>query len=423
MTNFIHHTAIIENEVILGENNYIDAYSIIRGPIKIGNNNKIYPFTTIGTIGQNSKNPFYDITNKFIEIGDNNIIREHTSIQKPCFSDLTKIGSSNFIMHGTHIPHDATIQDEVIITPNTMIAGSAKILRGANIGMNCSIHQNMVIGHYSMVAMGSSVVKNVKPFCKYIPNKQLTVNVYAIEKFGFIEHLEEINDYIFNDYISKNSKIYCIINEYDYFCKSNKQYLTMKIYPYKNYNEYISCQLQHNKTRERTINRSYDVYIDLIKSHFVTAKKILSVGSRDVSEVNSLKKSGYDAIGIDLYTTDENLVKIVDMHEIDNHFTENQFDIVFSCHSLEHSYDPVKVLKSFRKVSKEGALIILPDGITPNQKDPVIFDFMSKSQKPVPSQEIESEFSSLIGHKVKLSYMSYMPLPSDGYWFIFEWNK
>ena len=91
-------------------------------------------------------------------------------------------------MQGVHIPHDAQISNKVVITPMCVLAGITKILEGANLGMGCTINQYSVIGHYSIVAMGAAVMKNVKPFSRYIPNKPITINEYAIRKFGFQEY-------------------------------------------------------------------------------------------------------------------------------------------------------------------------------------------------------------------------------------------
>jgi UDP-N-acetylglucosamine acyltransferase len=67
-------------------------------------------------------------------------------------------------MQSVHIPHDAIIQDYVNIAPMTVLAGITTILKYASIGMGVTINQYSVIGQYSMLAMGSAVVKNVKPF-------------------------------------------------------------------------------------------------------------------------------------------------------------------------------------------------------------------------------------------------------------------
>jgi len=213
--NNIHKTAIIDELVILGENNVIHPNTIIYGPTKIGDNNIIGPNVVIGSPGQDTRNPRYDSSNCYIEIGDNNIIREFTAIQKPCYKDITKLGSNIFLMQSVHIPHDAIIEDDVVITPMCVLAGLTKLKKGANIGMGASISQYCVVGQYSIVAMGSAVTKNVKPFSRYIPGKNISVNEYAIKKFGFLDYQAEIERYVLHNELPNTDIIKTIITEFE----------------------------------------------------------------------------------------------------------------------------------------------------------------------------------------------------------------
>jgi UDP-N-acetylglucosamine acyltransferase len=197
--NKIHSTAIIGDNVELGVNNEIGAYTVIEGPTKIGNNNIIGNHVVIGSPGQDTRNPRYDSTGRMIEIGDNNIIREFTAIQKPCYRDITRLGNNIFLMQSVHIPHDAILHDDVVITPMCVLAGISTVLRGANIAMGTTIHQYSVIGHYSLAAMGSAVTKNIKPFTIFVPGKNPRVNQYAVDKFGFKDYTDEIRKYVLED--------------------------------------------------------------------------------------------------------------------------------------------------------------------------------------------------------------------------------
>jgi UDP-N-acetylglucosamine acyltransferase len=212
--NEIDATCIIGDNVELGIGNKLLPYTVIYGPTKIGDNNIIGPHAVIGTPGQDTRNPRYDSSQGLIEIGDNNIIREFAAIQKPCYQDLTKIGNNVHLMQSVHVPHDAILQDDVIITPMCVLAGITKLLKGANIGMGSTIHQHSVVGQYSLISMGAAVTKNIKPFSIYIPNKKLKVNYYAIKKFGFENFTGEIEDYIMEDKHPNSSIIIDIIEEY-----------------------------------------------------------------------------------------------------------------------------------------------------------------------------------------------------------------
>lgn len=215
MSNVIHPTAIIEGNVVIGEGNEIGPYSVIYGPLTIGNRNWIGPHVTIGTPGQDTRNPRYDSSDSRIEIGSDNIIREYTAIQKPCYRDVTRIGNRVFIMQSVHVPHDAVINDDVVITPMVVMGGIVNILQGANLAVGCSVHQYSVVGHYSIVSMGSSLTKNVRPFLKYVPRKSPAVNDYAIKKYGFEIVREEIVAYLMDAIQPKDARLVKIVNEFE----------------------------------------------------------------------------------------------------------------------------------------------------------------------------------------------------------------
>ncbi len=210
--NQVHPSTIIEGEVKLGDNNKILPNCVIYGPVEIGDNNLIGPNVIIGTPGQDTRNRYYDSTNCFIKIGNRNIIREFTAIQKPCYEDVTMIGDDVYIMQSVHIPHDAHLYNKVVVTPMTVLAGLAKVLEGANLAIGCAINQRTTIGQYSIAAAGAVVMKNIKPFSRYIPGKPISINKYAIEKYGYNDYLDEIEAYVFDDVLPTSSTVLDIVN-------------------------------------------------------------------------------------------------------------------------------------------------------------------------------------------------------------------
>ena len=223
--NDIDSTVIIRGDVDIGQGNEILPYSVLIGPLRIGDNNFIGPHVTIGTPGQDTRNPRYDSSECRIEIGDGNIIREYTAIQKPCYRDISRIGDNCFLMQSVHVPHDAVIDDDVVITPMDVLGGISRIMKGANLGLSCSIHQYSVVGAYSLIAMGSAVTKNVKPFSTYVPGKPTRANHYAIEKFGFDRHSDEIIAYVTKDIAPTSSEIIEIVSEFDAAHAASKRQL------------------------------------------------------------------------------------------------------------------------------------------------------------------------------------------------------
>ncbi|CAM2921507.1 LbetaH domain-containing protein [Flavobacterium frigoris] len=213
--NKIHKTVIIEGDVKIGNNNEILPYSVLIGPLEIGDDNWIGPHVVIGTPGEDTKDPRHDSSDKLIIIGNRNIFREHVAVQKPCYEELTVIGDDCFFMHGSHIPHDARISNQVTLAPNVVVGGISKLLKGSNIGMGAALHQHCVIGHYSIVATNAAAIKNVKPFSRFIPGKAISVNTYAIKKYGFENFENEIIEYVLNNVMPKSEIIKSIVEEFN----------------------------------------------------------------------------------------------------------------------------------------------------------------------------------------------------------------
>ena len=217
--NDIHSTAIIEGDVKLGNGNRILPHTIIYGPVEIGDNNIIGPNVVIGTPGQDTRNPRYDAEGKRIRIGHNNIIREFTAIHKPAYGELTEIGDEVYIMQSVHIPHDAVIESHAVITPMCVLAGMVRVMYGANVAIGAAVSQYCVVGPYAIAGMGASVLKNIRPFSRYIPGKPVTPNEYAIKKFGLGDFEEEIGRYVIHHEPPSSEIIRNVVKRFDEYAK------------------------------------------------------------------------------------------------------------------------------------------------------------------------------------------------------------
>ena len=94
--NNIHPTAIIGKNVVLGVNNTIGPYTVIDGPITIGDNNIIGTHVVLGCDATDTKKVDFGFSNPIVKIGNNNIIREYSLIEQPCYEEQTIIGDNVF---------------------------------------------------------------------------------------------------------------------------------------------------------------------------------------------------------------------------------------------------------------------------------------------------------------------------------------
>lgn len=213
--NLIDKTAIIGENVVMGDNNVILPYTVIYDEVEIGDNNVIGSHSVIGCPPTDTKGVKIDNRDISVRIGNNNQIREFCVIEKPCYEEITQIGNHVFLMQGAHVSHDNLVDDYVVITNQCVLGGIAKILEGADLGMGCTINQYTIVGQYCIVATGAPCMKNVKPFSRYIPNRPISVNTYAIRKYGFVEYQEEITEYVLNDVRPTSHKIKKIIDDFN----------------------------------------------------------------------------------------------------------------------------------------------------------------------------------------------------------------
>jgi len=166
--NRIHPTAVIGENVTLGDHNTIGPYTVILGNTQIGSGNWIGPHSSIGSPGEirGAEHPATwagDDDAGSLIIGDNNVIRDFVSIHSGVARG-TVIGNDCYIMNKAYIAHDGLLENGVTISGSVMIGGHSTILSGANLGMNASVHQRSVIGERVMVGMGAVVTHHLPPF-------------------------------------------------------------------------------------------------------------------------------------------------------------------------------------------------------------------------------------------------------------------
>ena len=243
----IHNTAIIDNKakinsnvsigaytvigpnVVIGENSIIQSHVSILGNTKIGKNNKIYPFASIGNDPQDLK---YNGEQTKLEIGDGNRIREYVTINPGTEGGggLTKVGNNCLFMVSSHIAHDCFVEDNVILANNVPLGGHAHIESNVIIGGNSAVQQFTRVGRSAMIGGMCGVVRDIIPYGiahgnrsilqginliglrrKNIPNKEIILLNDAYKEIFKNENLTENLNNLDDDY-KKNELVKEVIN-------------------------------------------------------------------------------------------------------------------------------------------------------------------------------------------------------------------
>jgi UDP-N-acetylglucosamine acyltransferase len=178
--------SVIGPDVEIGSGCLIESHVVIKGPTKIGGNNRIYQFSSIGEQPQDKK---YAGEPTRLEIGNNNLIRENVTINRGTVQGggITRIGDDNWIMAYVHIAHDCIIGNENILANNASLAGHVTVDDFVILGGFTLISQFNNIGSYSFSAMGSVISRNVPPYVLVSGHmaKPVGINVEGLRRRNF----------------------------------------------------------------------------------------------------------------------------------------------------------------------------------------------------------------------------------------------
>ncbi|BDZ73092.1 acyl-[acyl-carrier-protein]--UDP-N-acetylglucosamine O-acyltransferase [Methylophaga marina] len=180
--------SVIGPKVEIGEGTEIASHVVINGPTKIGKNNRIFQFASIGEEPQDKKFHGEDTT---LEIGDNNLIRESVTINRGTVQGggVTRLGSNNWIMAYVHIAHDCIIGNDNIFANNASLAGHVIIDDFVILGGFTLISQFNYMGSHSFSAMGSVISRHVPPYVLVSGHmaKPFGINVEGLRRRNFTD--------------------------------------------------------------------------------------------------------------------------------------------------------------------------------------------------------------------------------------------
>jgi UDP-N-acetylglucosamine acyltransferase len=178
---------VIGPDVEVGAGCQIASHVAIGGPTKIGAENRIFPFASIGMAPQDLS---YKGEPTRLEIGDHNTIREYVTINRGTVKGggVTRVGSHNLIMAYTHIAHDCRIGDHIIMANAATLGGHVTVEDWATVGALCPVHHFVRIGKYAFIGGGTTITRDVLPFSKTSAERgthAYGLNAVGLERRGF----------------------------------------------------------------------------------------------------------------------------------------------------------------------------------------------------------------------------------------------
>ena len=177
---------IIGAKVTIDSGTWIGPHVVINGPTRIGKQNKIFQFSSIGEMPQDKKYAGEDTS---LEIGDRNVIREYCTFNRGTIQDVgvTRLGNDNWIMAYVHLAHDCQIGNETIFANGTALAGHVIIEDKVILGGVTIIHQFCRIGYHAFSGMGSVIKADVPPYTMLggTPAEPHGINIEGLKRSGF----------------------------------------------------------------------------------------------------------------------------------------------------------------------------------------------------------------------------------------------
>ncbi len=162
----IHPTAIIAENVHIGDNVTVAPYAVIGKNTYIGDNTYVGPHCVISEDGlyvRKFQEGQKHITHfGGVKIGKNCRIGAHSTIGRAVyFKECTVVEDNVILGYMTVISHEASIGEGTQVSSQSLVAGRTKIGKNTWIGAGATVSNSIEIGENSFVRIGSVVINSL----------------------------------------------------------------------------------------------------------------------------------------------------------------------------------------------------------------------------------------------------------------------
>jgi len=177
---------VIGADVEIDSGTTVASHVVINGPTKIGKDNEIFQFASIGEKPQDLK---FDNEPTELVVGDRNRIREYVTLHRgtPSGGNVTKIGNDNLLMANVHVAHDCVVGNNIILANATALAGHVVVDDHVILGGYTTVHQFTRIGAHAFTGFSTAIDRDVLPFFTVAGNRARAVgiNKEGLKRRGF----------------------------------------------------------------------------------------------------------------------------------------------------------------------------------------------------------------------------------------------
>ncbi len=153
---------VVDGPVTIGADCVLGASAVVLGHAEIGAGCRIHAHAVIGGEPQDRR---FDGDESYTRIGPQCTIREGATVHRGTApGSVTAIGARCLLMTNSHVGHNCTLADDVILVSGALLGGHVQVGRRAMISGNAAIHQFVRVGELALVGILARVVQDVPPF-------------------------------------------------------------------------------------------------------------------------------------------------------------------------------------------------------------------------------------------------------------------
>src|SRR5262249_3756446 len=144
--------AVIGPGVKVGPGTRLLAHVVVTGRTTIGARNVLHPFSVVGGDPQLRKDGGTSRSPGLLVMGDDNVVREHVTINVSSLDRPTTLGSSNLLMAGCHVAHDVVMGSHCVVANAVQLAGHVIVEDWVTFGGMAGVAQHLRVGESAFVA-------------------------------------------------------------------------------------------------------------------------------------------------------------------------------------------------------------------------------------------------------------------------------
>lgn len=178
--------AVIGDGVQIGARCRIGPHAVVNGPTTLGTDNQVFQFASLGDAPQDKK---YKGEPTRLEVGDRNVFREYVTVNRGTVTGngVTRVGSDNMLLAYTHVAHDCTLGNHIVLSNLVMLGGHTELGDWVIMSGYAGAHQFSKIGAHAFIGNNTAVTRDVPPYVLATghPAEPRSINSEGLKRRGF----------------------------------------------------------------------------------------------------------------------------------------------------------------------------------------------------------------------------------------------